>query len=591
MPALARAPQPTRFANFILSGIEDGRTYYAWLCITLGFALLPYLFFLPSILHDPYVVQDDARHFVVWLRRFVDPGLYSQDMIADYFAALTPWLYGALFWPAASLGIDPVLVHLYLIMPITGLALAAATYAFTYHFWPSPMGAAVTAVVMSSLLGITLGMAQGLPRDFGFTIVLLLMLGFLSRRIFLTGALMCVGTGLLPVAALTSGAAMAFLMLSRRFPFVTREFRAWLTFIAAGMAAAGGGLFFLSASQQAGETLTSAEARSLAFFGMEGQRPYFGRSFASSYLCNERAGIVPLCESGADWQMFAWTVVVISVLCLAFWAVGSGRAGTWLRHVGLPALDRRLASTWAALVASGLVLFPVAHAVAFELHLPQRFAHYTITLTFGIVAAMAVSASFLAVVKTWLTPRHKPRVFEWAPLLAATLVLVWLAASIGNGMPPVRTDAPDIHAYLRTTERQTLVAGVVEEIDSIPAFSWRSVLVSMQLLVPYKKPYYEEMARRMTELARSLYAPEPTAFAEFRTRYGIDYIVVERTPRDGLDALRGVAANFSSVQDVVQWLESGREPFFRARLEKCERAGSSRLVLVDAACIVETPER
>lgn len=573
----------TRFEGFIIEGLSGGRHYYAWLCVTLGAALIPYLFVVPAVLNGyPNVLQDDARHFVVWLRHLTDPGLYPNDIIADNFIAYTPWLYRELYLPFTALGIDPVLLHLWVIMPLSGLAFAAAAYVVSYRFWPFPMGAALVATVMNTMLGP----AQGVPHDFGFTIALVLMFGFVARRTVSNGLVMFAAIGLLPVAAATSGTAMAFMMVSRRFPFLTRERAAWRALIGAGAGAVGGGVLLASSSLMAGTTFTVEEARMVPFFSPEGGRPYFGSSVASSYLCNARAGIVPLCEDGTDWEMFAWTLFVAGVVCLALWVVGSGRAGIWVQRYKLPALNHRMASVWAGLIASGLVLFPIAHWVAFKLHNPERFARYTITLTFGLIVAMAVSALFLVVLKTLLASTRTRRRLGWLLVLAAALVYLRLAESISDRFLIVRTEAADVHAHLRTTPKETLVAGVVEETDNVPAFGRRSVLGSMQLLVPYKRPYYEEMARRMTELARSLYAPEPVAFTEMMNRYSIDYIVVGRVPDDDLVVLRGWSVNFPPIQDAVRFLEGGGEPFFRARLAACVRAGNDRIVLADAACIV-----
>jgi hypothetical protein len=573
----------------IEAGMANPPGYYRWLWLTLVLAVSPYLFLLPSIVRAyPYLVQDDARHFVVGLRRLADPGLYPGDIVADHFAALTPWLYRSLFLPFAWTGIDPVWAHLCVVMPLTAVLFAATAYVFVCRFWPSPMGAAVTALSMMGILGWRLGLAH----DFGYSLVLLLMLGFWSRRVIWNGLLMIVATGLLPVAAATCGLGMALLMLRRRRPFLTFDRKTWLSLSAAAAGCALGGLVAVSSAGRAGPTFSAAEARAIPFFLPGGRRPFWGRTFASTYLCNEGAGIVPLCEDGSDAQMIAWSVTVAILLGLGLWVVRRGHCSSWLAKRGVPSIDPRLAAIWTALIASGFVLFVIAHRVAFALHMPQRFAQYSITLSFAMMVAMTASVFFTVAVTACGTSQASRWSGPWILMATALVAFGWLSSnSLKKSVNLVHTDAPEIHAYLRMAPKDVLVAGVVDEIDSVPAFGWRSVLGSMQLLVPYKKMYYEEMARRMTDLAVSLYAPEATGFAAVKARYGIDYVLVERLSDRELTDLRMWATNFPAIQKVVRSLETGQPPFFRERLAACERAGNERFVLADASCILEHEEK
>ncbi len=233
-----------------------------WLCAILVLTLVPYLCVLWSIApHAALVVLDDARHFVVYLRRMMDPELYPRDITADFFGAVTPWLYRVLYWPLASLGVDPIQAHLYLVMPFTGLLFACASYVFIYHFWPSGLGAAVASLVLINILG----WPNGLPHDFGYTFVLLVTLAFVSRRVLASAAAMVGATGLLPVTGLISGLTMSFLMLSRRAPYVSRNPKDWAALFAAVIAFLAGAYVAISFAATTGPTFTASEARSMPY--------------------------------------------------------------------------------------------------------------------------------------------------------------------------------------------------------------------------------------------------------------------------------------------------------------------------------------
>ena len=54
-------------------------------------------------------LADDVREHVFWMFRYMDPGLFPQDPIADYFQSLAPSGYASPTGCLAKVGIDPLL--------------------------------------------------------------------------------------------------------------------------------------------------------------------------------------------------------------------------------------------------------------------------------------------------------------------------------------------------------------------------------------------------------------------------------------------------------------------------------------------------
>ncbi len=558
-----------------------------WLGVTMAIALLPYVVLIPEVVQFyPDVVHDDAVNFVVWLRRTLDPGLFPNDPIARDMAAVTPWFYAALFRPFAAMGIDPVLTHIAVVMPLSGLLLAFSAFVAINRFWQFPPGACVATLILVWLVGTP----QGLPRDFGYAIVLLAVVGFESRRAALTGLGLFLAAGLLPAAALVSGVAMSLLMLAPRPRYVTRERLAWRTLLAAGGGAVAGGLVAIARKAGSGAAISLAEARTIPFFASYGRRPFFGETFASTYGCNERAGLLPLCEGGPDAWIITWGLLVAGLLVGAIWFVSSGAAGRWFRAVGQPMLDRRIATIWVTLLATGCLLFILAHRVAFSLHMPERYSRYSITLAFAL--ATAITATSLASVGVaWTTKRGYWRQFRWPLAAAASILVAFAAVREGRRIHLVLGDAPAIFDFLRRTPKETVVGGVLFETDYVPAFSSRAVLVSMELLTPYHMSFYNEMSKRAIDIGASLYQQTPRALVELRKQYRVDYVLVERDPAYVMPLLQMWARNFPSVSSAVGFLNEGGEPFFRRRLPACEVAGNYRVALADAACLAADAPR
>ena len=570
-------------------------SYYFWAFATVGFWIVVHLYVLVASRNNlPYVVQDDARHFVTWLRRMSDPGIYPGDFIADQLDAIyTPWLYRAIYRPFAMLQIDPLLFHLFVVMPATGMLFSVACYNFIHRFWPCPNCAGIATIVMGYQLT---WVPLGLPRSFGDALVLSLLLGFLFWRPLKTGFLMFCSTGLLPVSSAVAGLAMAFLMFRTRVPFLPREGRAWLALLASGVAALVGAQLFLSQHQGTGPYFTVQEARSVPIFSPQGRRPFFDTSEVSFFLCNGRAGMMPMCENVTGMQpedALLWALLVSAVVGTGVWIVGRGHATGWLSSCGLPAIDKRLASIWLALIASGLVLFLAAHWIAFRLYLPSRYSTYAIGLSFQMIIAIAIAAASVALYRGWCSLLGIANRFRHLPVIIVPVIFVVLAITVARSVlrEMVHNHAQEVHDFLRASPKGTLVAGTADDIDVVPEFGRRSVLGSLELLIPYKKVYYEEVARRMTEFARALYKEDGEEFASVIARYRIDYVLVERDPALDLQRLRLWSQTFAALRQNVEAIEKGSQPFYRSRIAVCERAGNSRVTLVDAVCLVSGKER
>jgi hypothetical protein len=572
----------------LIEDSDNGGHYRFWLLVTMFFWVAPQLVVAHQVANAyPDIVQDDARHFVVWLRRFSEPGIFPDDPIADHFLAVTPWLYQSIFWLFAKLGIDPLLVQPLALIPAIAILWSAICFSFIYRLWPSAPGAAIATLAMSYIL-IKQPATLGLPRGIAYSGVLLLLLLFLDRRAAAIGAAMLAVWGLYPAAAIVAGAAMALLMLRPAFPYVTTERAAWLTLICASVFMLVGASLFLIGTQKAGPTMTAEEAHELPNFGPGGRTAYFAPTFSRFYICNRRAGLLGPCPKDSIVPMKL--LIVLLAVGGTIWTVRSRQAAHLFSRFGLPPPDRQLAAVMGALALGGLLLFTMAHLFAFRLHLPARYGTLSLGLEYALVIALATAATILTVLKQAIFFNVLGR--NTTAALVGILLLAYFGFSLelARRVSFVRTDAPQIYAWLRTTPEDTMVAGFNHSVDSVPAFGRRSVFGSMQFMVPFKKANFELIAQRMTKLARALYAPTPHAFAHVIRDFKIDYLLVNRYATDELKDLDKWARNLPELEPTVKWLREGGRPFFWERVQSCERAGSATLILLEAACLYQAPK-
>ncbi|MFW5641751.1 MAG: hypothetical protein ACOCY0_03190 [Roseicyclus sp.] len=462
-----------------------------WLALLLVWAALfagPAWTYLPILAENPWaILQDDARHFVVWLRALGNPELFAGDPMAAFFRAVTPDLYEALYRPAIWLGIDVVAWHMIVLMPAIAFLALLAMERFVAVFEPDLALRLSILVVIAAFAHAFY--VHGLPRDFALPILCLAIFAYATARPWLMGAVIGLGAAIYPAAAITAGVGMALCEAARliREQRLTRQTSA---IVLAALAGVLGLLSFVAGSGDTGATFTLAEARGVPIFQDGARTAYFeGGSDLWRISCGNRAGLFAACIPGPLWGL-THAVYGAVILGTLVWLARAGR-GDWRLLAGL--------------CLGGLILFAAATALAFELHLPSRYARWSVQFVavFGVAIALSLAlARLLALLR--------------APRLLAPVILGALVAAAAPGeltrLYGIEVDtAPGVSAALRAMPADTVVAGVAGHIDTIPAFTGRSVLAALELSVPYKKAYHAEMARRVALLAGLWTETEPQA--------------------------------------------------------------------------------
>lgn len=162
---------------------KSSRWVRFWFILSLTFALICGILALKQAFGGEYVVQDDARQHVFWMRRFLDPSLFPQDLIADYFQSVAPPLYVAVYRLMAGLGIDPIVFNKFL--PV-GLGLVATAYCFgvCLQLLPVPAAAFVATLLLNQALWLKDDLGSGTARAFAIPLFLAFLYYLLRRALF-----------------------------------------------------------------------------------------------------------------------------------------------------------------------------------------------------------------------------------------------------------------------------------------------------------------------------------------------------------------------------------------------------------------------
>ncbi len=148
-----------KFLSDSFSDKADERTKL-WLALCLAVAAIVPVKARFIAFSGAYVVQSDARAHVFWMRRWLDPELFPDDIMADYFQSVAPLGFQAFYWLPAQLGVDPFVINK-LVPIILNLALAYYAFKLAKHLLNlAPAAFLGSALTVSMLSAVSSGTAR-----------------------------------------------------------------------------------------------------------------------------------------------------------------------------------------------------------------------------------------------------------------------------------------------------------------------------------------------------------------------------------------------------------------------------------------------
>jgi hypothetical protein len=497
----------------------------------------------------PDVVQDDARLHIFWMARFRDPELFRNDLIADYYQALAPPGYSALYW-TLSWVIDP-LVASKLLPPVLGALVVLFTFLFVRQLHPQPTAAFLSCGLLSWYSWQLDDLSSGTPRAFFMPLLAAQAWALVTSRRALSVGLVVLSAAFYPAA----GALGLALVATRVFrfigwrPAVSRERSDWLTLAVAVMLVAAVLLPTQIATSRFGPTVSIERARAMPEFGPDGRDPFFVRDGFSYWVKNRNSGL----DLRAAHPRFGATALLVGSVVLAVLL-----PSILLVQRRFPTAIRvRDAAILLQLMLSSFALFFLAHLVLFHLYYPDRYVRTSLPLIVAVAAGLVLATLIEVVgraVWAWLTAPERirptpPRPAHILPPLAGRaskrrgavsgneVVTGGLALALGIGLaayPSIassrffRDEHPAITRHLRSLPKDVMVAAVPRDNDGVPTFARRRVLASQQFAVAVHEGYYGEIRRRIDDLIQAYYSDSLWEIAEFTARHQVDILLVNR---------------------------------------------------------------
>ncbi len=527
---------------------------------------------------SPYMVHDDARQHLFWMRRFLDPTLFPNDLIADYFQSLSPWGFQLFYRAFALVGVDPL--ALANVVPL-GLGLGCTVYAFRVclQILPMPFAGFLTAILLNQMLWTHDDLASATPRAFMPLLFLAFLYYLLQRRFWPCLATIVLEGLFYPQYVLVFAGILVLRPWRWRRGLKLTSDRSEQRLCLAGILAAMLVLLpYLLFPSPYGPVITAAEARLLPEFGSVGNSRFFLADPWLFWLSGSRSGLFPTLKP----PLLALGLLLPLLLKLP-------RRFAMARYLtpNLAVLGQ------IALVAVGLFL--LAHALLFRLHLPSRYTAYTLRL----VLVLATALCLLLLVESglrWLQqmPVGFPRqVLVWGSLLCCGSLLLFypLYAEQFPATGYLKGRAPVLYEFLAQQPVDTMVASLLPEASNIPSFARRSVLVAPEFALPYHQGYAAQFRQRVEALIQAQYSPDRATVSQFIQRYGVTFWLINSDSFG--DAAGGAAQQLQSqwfrqypaaLAQATASLERG-QPWVQRRSAACTVLQGRGWRLLKADCL------
>ena len=552
-----------------------------WLRISLLYSLYYGFCFYYFVFNQEYLIQDDARQHVVWLQRFSDRELFPNDVIADYFSGLAPSGFKYLYFIAAKLGIEPVLFAK-LLPPILALITTIYLYWFTLQILLIPLTGFISSVLINQLIWLNDDIVSSTARAFIYPLFAA-FLYYLAKQNIIPCLIIMLLQGLFypHILLIEMG------VLSLRLPiFKTRvwneltnkkqSYKSYIWWIAGCLVTAISLYPMTQKPPELATTVTAWQMRQMPEFNLGGRSPFFGVGWFSYWLTR---------SSGLSLALFP-TIVWSSLLL------------PWL--IKKPRINKLINSNLTILtqvIVASLTMFFLAHLLLPSLHLPSRYTYHTLRFALAIFSSIVLT---IAIDKyhRWLRTKKQFNLVDrikitLVGLFASVLVIVpaipWLSINYFQSWQ-IGT-APKIYQYLARQPKDILVASLSDEVNNIPAFTQRSILVGGEFALAYHPAYYSQIEQRTVALLRSQYSSDLNLVKSFVQQYRIDYLLLDKdafTPKYLQTKSWLINSSWSSeTKKAIAQLESTGTPALQKTINSCSVVSTKTLNLLSGSCILK----
>ncbi|WP_017721917.1 hypothetical protein [Kamptonema formosum] len=553
-----------------------------WLSLSLTFAAFYGLLALQEAFSSKYVVQDDVRQHVFWMQRFLDPQLFPNDLIANYFQSVAPAGYTALYRVLAAVGINPLLASK-LLPAVLGLIATGYCFSVCTQLLPVPAAGFIASLLLNQSMWMKDDLVSATPRAFAFPIFLAFLHYLLRRSLPGTGiSIALIGLFYPQYVFIAAGAIVLQLVRWEGGRLQLTQNRRDYWFCAALIAVAILVLLpFALKTSEFGPTITAAEARKMPEFLPGGRSSFFSKNPVVFWIDGRGSAILPSRQTA-----LVWFGLLLPVL---------------LRYPALFPLAKQVTSGVRVLPQIALVsvaMFFAAHAVLFKLHLPSRYTGHSFRIVLALAGGIALTVLLDAVFQ-WAENQTKDsskraKIIAFSCFLLTFTTLFLYPAFVKN-FPKTSYQvggAQQLYYFFAQQPKDTLIASLAEEANNLPTFSQRSILVGREYAIPYHVGYYRRFRERTVELIEAQYSQDLAPAKQLIQKYGIDFWLLEPSSFTPEYLIKNHWRwQFEPAKQAAERLKRGKMPALAGLVGRCSVFDREGFSVLPADCILKAGKK
>lgn len=536
-----------------------------------------------------YVVQDDARQHVFWMRRFIDPALFPNGLIADYYQSVGSPGYTTLYQLMAAVGIEPVFFSK--ILPFI-LTIITTIYCFgvCLQLLPVPLAGFISTLLLNQNLWLKDDIVSGTARAFMYPLFIAFLYYLLRRSLFpflVAIALL----GLFYPSGVIISAGILFLRLWRWDGRL--KLRHDYLFSVAGIAVSLLAILpQVLESSHFGAVITASAAQTMPEFSELGRSRFFVNNPIEFWFYGDRTGIFPIEWFRLPYKYFP-LMLAIGLLLPILQHFRS--RFPLVRHISHSIILPQIAFV-------SLSLFFAAHALLFKLYLPSRYTQYSVRILMAMSAGIILTVLIDAIL-IWasrIQPQQPGRqilaiiltTFVGFGLFSYPLLLRFKHFPISSTTSYIVGNYPKLYKYLSLQPKDILIASLTNEANNIPTFSQRSVLTAKEYSIPYHTGYYSQIRQRTIDLINAQYSPDIVQVQKFLQKYQVGLWLLDRnylfTPFGENNIItstdRWIRQFPVATEANIRW-QQNQKPALLNFVNSCAVFNEQSLVVLSATCI------
>lgn len=546
-----------------------------WFALSMLYAAVCAALALRQAFAAKYVLAADVRQHVFWMFRFLDPKLFPNDPIADYFQSIAPPGFAALYRLLAGVGIDPLLASK-LIPAVLGLLAAGYLFGTALRILRTPAAAALATILLCQTLWLSSDLCSATPHAFFYPLFTAFLYYHVSgRRLAVLITILLQNLFFPPGALVSLGVVALDLVRFRKTrPRLSREPLDYLL-CAGALALTLLTLFpYLHTAERFGPLVSYAEAWLMPEFAPGGRVPFFYPDFWN-YWVHGSGGLH--IQSRPSWLFAGFLWPILAAFPRAFPLLKGMSAGV------RPLLQ---------VAGSSLVVFAISHAVLFHLYLPSRYTQHPGRILLALAAGGVIVAIADSLLR-WCKAQEARVRSANAALVLTTGLLLWIVLfpMFLSQFPRVNYitgAAPDLYEFFAAQSATTRIASLADEANNLPVFCHRSIIFGVETAVPFHRGYYPALHQRGVAIARAQYSSDLALIQRCLRDQHIDFWLLDQgafTP-DYVKENRALR----QLREVVPNISSGTTPLFQQPPRQCVVFANRRFVVLDARALLSLPK-